>query len=324
MSQQLPSVSVVIPSYNHAAYIEDAIDSVFEQQIDGLQLVVIDDGSSDNSLELMQRYRQRPGFEFYPQANQGAHAALNRGIELTHGELILILNSDDSWDPGRIADLRQRFAAHKELVLAASWLRVVDGQGETLAIKQAFHNLPPWSPPRPGPQLSESGEPSLALLESNYISTTSNVAFRRQVWRQGVRFQALRYAHDWDFVLAACQVGELEILEQPSVRYRVHGKNTIREGTDLGKGLMRFEILWSVARHANALIERWAAKGYDRAELERRLWTSAPRFGNDALFAQLLALRGGARHPGSAYDALIRQDHPFRDAAVRQLAAAAD
>jgi glycosyltransferase involved in cell wall biosynthesis len=317
----LPAASVVIPSYNHGRFIGEAVESVLESPFSELELVVVDDGSSDDSLDRLEPFRADRRVRIEAQPNRGAHAALNRGLELARGEILLILNSDDVFAPERVTRLVELFEHQPETVLAASWIEVIDADGVSLGVKRGYRNMPPWPPPTHGPMLSDLGDPELALLETNFISTTSNIAFRRAlIDRHRLRFCSLRYTHDWDLILAACGRGRCAVVEQPLVKYRVHGDNTIREGADRAKGEMRFEVMWTVCRHAASTVNRAVARGRDGSDLRHRLWRSLPRFGCDALLAELLALRGIDADPPPSYDALLESTHPFRRAAVATLA----
>lgn len=309
-------VSVVIPSYNHERYIEDAVESVLKCDYKDLELIVIDDGSRDGSPELLRTFEKDRRFRLYLQENQGAHAALNRGLELSRGEILFILNSDDVYFHERISRLTALFDDNPELLMVASWLDVVNEHGRSLGIKKAWRNMPPWPAPRPGPRFADLNDPALALLEANYIATTSNIAFRRRLVDDGLRFQALRYTHDWDFILEAVCRGGYILVEEPLVKYRVHDSNTIREGDEekRAQGLMRFEILWVVIRHAERLLRQ-----KDGDDLRQRLWNSLPRFGRESLLTQMLHIRGDSEVPPPAYDQLIDPDHPFQRAAVTVL-----
>jgi glycosyltransferase involved in cell wall biosynthesis len=298
MAEQTPTTpraSVVIPSYNHGSYIEAAIASVLSSTVD-LELIVVDDGSTDQSPRLLSALHD-PRLRLVLQENRGAHAALNRGVNLCRGDIVFILNSDDLFLPQRLPRVIETFDQQPNAALVCSWLEIIDGVNKSLGIKKAWHNMPPWPAPQHGPQhrpqygpsLADTGEPLLAMLEQNFVSTTSNVAFRRCLWQQrGLTFAPLRYAHDWDFILSACRApGEMVVLEEPLVRYRVHGHNTIAEGRDGGIGRMRFEILWAVARHAQRLCRVCGAE--DLTDLKANLWRSLPPFGQEELLAQLLA-----------------------------------
>lgn len=315
-----PKISVIIPSFNHEAFIGRAIDSALAAGESDLEVVVVDDGSTDASRERLAVYREDPRVRIHLQENRGAHAALNRGLELAGGEFIFILNSDDAFDPRRISELGRRLESNREAALAASWIEIVDPEDARLGVKEAWRTLPPWPAPTAGPFLSSLGDPRLALLETNWISTTSNIAFPAALFRRhGLRFAPLRYAHDWDFILSACRMGTLELVEEPLVRYRVHGTNTIDEGTDEGQGLMRFEIMWVVARHAMRLIRTVAASEAESVHLRNLFLTSAPTFGCDTLLDQLLLLRGHDDSPPAAFDALIDPGNAFRRASIAVL-----
>jgi glycosyltransferase involved in cell wall biosynthesis len=316
-----PRVSVVIPSYNHEAFVGAAVASALASEDAGsLEVVVVDDGSTDQSRDRLEAFRGDPRVRLHFQDNAGADAALNLGCGLARGELIVILNSDDELAPGRIAVLGERLRANPAAVLAASWIRVVDAAGAELGVKQAWRTLPPWPPTSPGPYLSDLGDPRLALLETNWISTTSNMAFPAALVREhGLRFAPLRYAHDWDFALAAGRLGEVELVEAPLVSYRVHGANTIGEGDAAGQGRMRFEILWVVARHAARLLRSTARSDAEHVHLRRLLTASAPTFGRDPILDQLLMLRGADPDPPASYDALLDDRQPFTRSAIAVL-----
>lgn len=315
-----PEVSVVVPSYNHGRFLDECLGSVLASEAD-LELIVVDDGSTDDSRQRLRAFADDPRLRIFEQENRGAHAALDRGIDLARGDLVFLLNSDDVFEPERIPRFVERFAAEPDVAVVSSWLRVIDEAGGDLGVKRAWQNMPPWPRPATGPGLAELGDPVLALLETNYVATTSNVAFRRRlIANHGLRFQPLRYTHDWDFLLSSAAFGPLVVIEEPLVRYRVHSSNTIAEGTEEGTGTMRFEILWTVARHARRICRRCEERGTDPEELGARTWASLPRFGCDELLAQLLLLRGEGEDPPPAYEALLDESHPFRRRAIEALA----
>ncbi len=130
------------------------------------------------------------------------------------------------------------------------------------------------------------------MLETNYIATTSNMAFRRSlICDHGLRFRNLRYAHDWEFILSACHVGKIRLIPEPLVEYRVHASNTIKEGSDSGTGQMRFEIQWVVARHASRILKHSGRGHVSSDTLVSRAWNSMPTFGCDGVLDRLLVLR---------------------------------
>ncbi len=317
------AASVVIPAYNHARFVGAAVASVLDCRGVPLELIVVDDGSSDGTAEVVTAIAD-PRLRLERQENRGAHAAFNRGLELARGEVVFFLNSDDLFRPGHIERALEVLRRDPGVALVGSWLELIDEHGTKLGEKHGWRDLPPWPPPTGGATLSQLGDPSLALLETNFLATTSTVACRRELFaRHGLRFLPLRYAHDWELFLAALAHGRLHLIEEPLVGYRVHGANTIREGQQGREGAMRFEILWLLARHARRVLAR---RGADRslapaAELERRCWHGLPRFGAEGLLLQLLQFRGSADEVPPAYDRLLDPAHPWRQLAERDLGA---
>ncbi|MEP6768393.1 MAG: glycosyltransferase family A protein [Acidobacteriota bacterium] len=312
-----PRVSVAIPSFNHAPYVVGAVESVLRSDFEDLELVLVDDGSSDDSLARLEPLGRDRRLRVFRQENQGAHAALNRAMSLARGEILFILNSDDAFAPTRIGRFVRRFDEKPSLAGLSSWMRIIDSAGAVLGVKEAFRNMPPW-PLAPG-GLTETKDPVLALLEANYIATTSNFAVRRTVCdgADGLHFLPLRYAHDWDFFLGAAGRGTLEILPEPLVDYRVHASNTIKEGAEAARGeaAMRFEILWVVARHADHVLRQSGLRGHDVQDIARRAAASFPSFDSPGLLAQLLMARGSGDASPKNFDDLLTAGHPFRQSA---------
>ncbi len=240
----MSEVSVVIPSYNHAAFIERAVQSVLNQTLSDLELIVVDDGSRDNSLEVLAGLHD-PRLRVIAQENRGAHAAINRGLQEARGGYLAILNSDDEYTPQRLEKLAAVLKADPQVGLAGSYIDVVDVNSQTLGIKHGYKDLEPWLLAEPGRSFRAGDDLHGALLTENYWSTTSNYVFGRSVYADVGAFRPLRYAHDWDFVLRIAEKARLALLPEPLMRYRIHGSNTIREN----RAAMLFEICWILAVH---------------------------------------------------------------------------
>ncbi len=119
MSAHVPSVSVVIPTHNYARYLADAIESVLAQEVDGVEIVVVDDGSSDAPEEVVERYAE---IEFLSQARQGVGAARNIGVAASRGDLIAYLDADDKWAPGKLRAQLDALAADSSLDLVYGFI----------------------------------------------------------------------------------------------------------------------------------------------------------------------------------------------------------
>ena len=105
MLENLPRISIIIPSFNQGKYIEEAIQSVLQQDYPELELVVIDGGSRDNSLQILQRYRTDLAY-WVSEPDRGQSHAINKGFKHCTGEIITFLSSDDKYLPGTFSDLQ--------------------------------------------------------------------------------------------------------------------------------------------------------------------------------------------------------------------------
>jgi len=119
-----PSVSVIIPTYNRGHLLPDAIDSVLAQDFSDYELIVVDDGSTDNTLTILDGYTNR--VKVYRQTNQGVSAARNHGITVSSGEFIAFLDSDDLWLPQKLAVQFAFFNSTPEALICQTqetWIR---------------------------------------------------------------------------------------------------------------------------------------------------------------------------------------------------------
>ncbi len=119
----MPTVSVIIPTYNRAWVLHEAIDSVLAQDFQDLEIVVVDDGSTDNTQEILESYKQ---IRVLGQDHRGVSTARNAGIALAGGRLITFLDSDDLWLPGKISAQIAFFNTHPDAVICQTeeiWIR---------------------------------------------------------------------------------------------------------------------------------------------------------------------------------------------------------
>jgi glycosyltransferase involved in cell wall biosynthesis len=119
----MPDVSVIIPTHNRREWLRDAIASVFAQTYHNFELVVVDDGSTDDTPEVV---REFPGVRYLHQENRGVSAARNHGVALSRGRLLAFLDSDDVWQPRKLETQVEFFANHPEAHICQTeevWLR---------------------------------------------------------------------------------------------------------------------------------------------------------------------------------------------------------
>jgi glycosyltransferase involved in cell wall biosynthesis len=130
-----PLVSIVIPAYNHAAYLAEAIDSVLAQDYPDVELLVLDDGSDDGTLDVLERYTGRCFWDAHP--NMGQAATLNKGWAKARGPLLGYLSADDALLPGAVGTLVARLAADPGAVLAYPDYELIDRRSRPIRRVQA-------------------------------------------------------------------------------------------------------------------------------------------------------------------------------------------
>jgi len=238
----MSNISVVIPSFNHAPFIQQAVESVLQQTETNLELIVVDDGSTDESMNILSTFSD-PRMHVIQQENQGAHSAINLGLSKSTGKFLAILNSDDTFHPERLEKAITVLEADENIGLVGSFINIINENSNSIGEKRGYQNCEPWILEKPERSFRAGNDLRAALLTENYWSTTSNFVFPR-LWYQRVgEFYPLRYTHDWDFALRMASKANLYLIQEPLINYRVHSRNTIRED----QATMIFEICWILA-----------------------------------------------------------------------------
>jgi len=142
MTATQPLVTVIIACYNHGPYIEQSIQSVLNQTYPNIELLVIDDGSPDDSAERIQRLQQIHGFDFRVQQNQGLTNTLNGAISRAKGSLIVPFGSDDIMMPDRIAVQVAHMAGKPEVGICAGNIELIDADGNLYPEKRQRRDVP--------------------------------------------------------------------------------------------------------------------------------------------------------------------------------------
>jgi glycosyltransferase involved in cell wall biosynthesis len=227
-----PLVSVIIPSYNYARFMAECVASVVDQSYRNIELVIVDDRSTDGSesvvhelfasTSLVDRFQGRLVFETNSR-NIGAHATINRGIQLSSGDYVAILNADDAFVPDRIS-VMQTELQRTDRSFGFSAVEFIDEVGHS------FSTADPFARMLKGRQDAIDKFPTVgfACLASNVTISTGNFLFSRALFDQIGPFADLKYCHDWDFVLRALLVQEPAYIPGTTYKYRIHGSNSFK------------------------------------------------------------------------------------------------
>lgn len=180
---ELPLVSVVSPSYNQGRFIAQAIDSVLSQDYAHIEYLVVDGGSTDETLDILRRYGER--LHWISEPDDGQTAAINKGWRLVHGEVIAWLNADDTYLPGAVKQAASFLQAHPEVDAAYGDCDYTDEEGRTLR---------PY-PTRPYDYVE------LVRSAFNYIPQPATFIRRRALESVGYLDESLHYVMDLDYWL---------------------------------------------------------------------------------------------------------------------------
>ncbi|MDM4018850.1 glycosyltransferase [Roseiconus lacunae] len=210
MSSFRPSVSVIIPTYNCADYIGEAIDSVLNQSVVASEVIVIDDGSTDDTLDKLAKFRSAPGFQLLTQRNAGPHVARNRAIRVSSGSLIAFLDSDDIWYPNKLERQLKCFEGRQGLGVVYTARNWIDSNGHPI-----HEDLVAWKAVRGDCPVGE-------LLSQNCVPMTTAMTHRETFDQVGWFDETLPCASDWDFWLRASCRCWFDCVDERLAAHRMH------------------------------------------------------------------------------------------------------
>ena len=208
----MPRISVVIPNYNHAAYIVETLDHIVRQTLRDWELVVIDDGSTDASLEILSRYQSR--LRVLRSEHRGPAAARNIGIAATDAEYIAFIDADDLCEPRRF-ELQIHKLQNENLDLVASALSFIDAQGWPIP---GLWTCPPHA----------RRDYWASLVERNWIGTPSVMLRRSVLSSTGVFDEEFTHAEDYDLWLRVGRSYSIGILNGERCRRSIRPRRMTR------------------------------------------------------------------------------------------------
>lgn len=240
-----PSVSIVIDSYNHEKYIRDAIDSALHQDYANKEVVVIDDGSTDHSKEIIESYGDLVRSAF--QENQGQVAACGQGFLLTNNEIVIFLDSDDILAPNAVTEVVAHWGPNVSKVQFS--LQSIDQSGRTLPV--TFPNYPDvFTPDQVKRDVLETG--------TYHAPTTSGNAFARSCLTKVLPIPK-KFGCDIDDALNVIAPLHGDVITIPKVlgSYRVHDANQSNHSALTAK---RFKKYATDAVERTAFLRMWCNK----------------------------------------------------------------
>jgi len=215
------TVSVIIPTYNCADFLPEALNSVLCQTWRDLEIVVVDDGSTDSTREVVEKYGDR--IRYFHKRNEGPSSARNMGIKEARGTYVAFLDSDDLWEPEKLRIQMDFMAEHPDVRLVCTDSRLMGSRGQRhMKLKRdCVGNLFP-------------------LLYVKSFVRTSTVLMAGDCFQEiGYFDESYRSAEDYDVWLRVAKRYPIAYLNQPLVRYRKHESNVSHDKITLRHNALR-------------------------------------------------------------------------------------
>ena len=202
----MPLVSVILPVYNGAQTISATLKSVFQQSIQDFELIIVDDGSTDQTLEVISTVDD-PRLKVFSYPNAGVATTRNRGVAHASGKYVSFVDADDLWTPDKLALQLKALESTPDAAVAYSWTDYIDQEGRFIAEAQ---------------RVAFSGDVYAELLRRDFLESASNATIRRQAFLACGGFDpSLSGAADWDLFLRLAKRYAFVAVPHPGVLYRL-------------------------------------------------------------------------------------------------------
>jgi tetratricopeptide (TPR) repeat protein len=218
-----PLVSVVIASFRHARYIEEALRSVYRQSYRNIELIVVDDGSGDGSPGVIEQCLADSPFphRYVSREHRGVVATLNEAVALAAGDFVGFLNSDDWLHPEHIERMIEAVdGAGAQWAFSA--VRCIGADGEEIDPLHHRYVYDLYCAIAESPAQQTLG---IAMLSQNIAASSGNLFVSRELFAAIGGFRDYRYTYAWDFCLRALRVSEPVMVPLPLYNYRLHEGN---------------------------------------------------------------------------------------------------
>lgn len=201
-----PLISIVTPTYNRANFLPEAIESVLSQDYENYELLIIDDGSTDNSKDVIEKYMDSKKIRYLYQSNSGQSVARNRGIEEANGDFICFLDSDNRWLPGKLSASVEAFERNPEADIVYGDVVLINEQGHEFSRK----NMKRYS-----------GKITTHLLKDNCVSMNTTMSKTNSIRAVGGFSGQVKVADDYDLWLRLSAEYTYKYIPKLMADYRV-------------------------------------------------------------------------------------------------------
>lgn len=230
-----PQVTVLIPSYCHAEHIAETLESVFAQTYPDYRVLVADDRSNDDTVEVARSFADPRLTVTQNPENLGLGNSVLAALEEIDTPFVALLNSDDLFHPARLERAMEVFTRSPDCQLVTTDLALIDAESKRLSVRNVssvldgknVYDWVHWFAGSRGVRI-EAGELFGELLERNFLVTSSNIICRREfLLHHADALRSLKYCLDWQIFLEAARTGVLVHLSEQLLAYRLHAANTV-------------------------------------------------------------------------------------------------
>lgn len=205
-----PLVSVIMTAYNSEKFIKDSIESILKQTYTNLELIIIEDVSTDGTLNIIQQFEDERIRLLRNKKNSGTLYGMRKGVKAARGKYIAVLDSDDISFPDRIAKQVNFLETHKDILLCGSHAdNIINGRRR----KRVYMDI------------ASSEELKFSLLFGNDNIVHSTVMFRKaELEKNQIEYERFGYCHDYYLILSVAAVGKIGLMDDILGLYRIHSK----------------------------------------------------------------------------------------------------
>ena len=246
-----PKISVIIPVYNGERYIKEAIDSVLNQTYENYEIIVINDGSTDNTIKILKNYVNK--IRWKNQENKGVVSAKNSGIKIAKGEYFAYLDADDVFLPDKLELQIKKLNENPKLGLVFCEYYYMDKNGKIIKLIKPTKKI--------------------KLIQDNFIPTSGVICKKSCLEKIGIFEYDVGSDYDWDLWLRISEQFPISYVNKPLLKYRIHSSNISRTRV---KNIVDYELEMKIKLLEKAYLRRnkpfWLKMKILRAKLERQIY----------------------------------------------------
>jgi glycosyltransferase involved in cell wall biosynthesis len=280
MNDTLPLVSIITPAYNRASYLDETIQSILEQDYPRIEYIVLDDGSTDNTREVLGKYTGQVIWETHP--NMGETRTVNKGLAMARGDIVAVVNSDDPLLPGAVSEAVTFMQSHPDVLVAyPDWEKIGPSSEVIEHVRLPEHDY-------------------LYMLRRQLCIVGPGAFMRRRAFElAGMRDPEFKYVADFEFWLRLGLYGRFARIPQTLATFRVHhdSASVSHKGIAMADEHIRLIKKFYSSPSLPLEVRKVRGEAFAWAHLEAAYWCGASRWRTRKYYIRALRY-----HPGLLWE----------------------